>query len=155
MAIAQLERLAVEEREEFILLAYKRPFQMTHLESKRWEYFKSKIDEDKYRFEKRNEEARKPNHMLCTIVTRNPCIIHTNYGKFEVPEKMIPTEVRNCPDPDFYEDTIFADVAVDLEKRLIISFKFKGYLEMMKPGELEDFWNRCRGLPSDGSFESL
>jgi len=155
MAISELEKLAVEERPDFEALSYKRPFQMTPQEIQRWKYFITKIDPDKYRFERRIEEAKVPKEMFCTIVSRDPYLLNTNYGRMEIPLNLVPSEIKKVPGPKFYKDTLFAEISVDLEKRTITSIKFKEYLGKMTQKELKDFWRKCKVLKPTESFTQL
>lgn len=142
MAIPELEKLAENEREDFVTLFHMRPFQMTIPQREKWEYFQTKVDVNRYHSEWSKEEASKPKEMLCTIISRNPYVISTNYGDQVISNSLVPEEIRNFPGDRYLKDTIYADVAVDIERKIITHFNFKKYLEKMTSEELKEFWDR-------------
>jgi hypothetical protein len=142
MAIPELEKLAENERNEFDRLYHMRPFEMTSEQKDRWKYFITKIDAEKYGHEKIKEEASRPHEELCTIVSRNPCLLMTSYGEIKVPDDMVPQEVKRVPDESYFEDTFYADMRLDLDNNKATSVNFKGYLKKMTQEELNDFWDK-------------
>ncbi len=139
MTIPELEKLAEQERGEFVKLWHLAPHEFSSQQKIRFDYLSSKIDTQRYWFEIQREEASKPRELLCTVKSREPFVIETVYGELRIPEILVPQQIRNLPGKEYHDDTLFAEVAVNLDNNTITHFRFKEYLKKMSPEEAKRF----------------
>lgn len=134
--MSELEKLAEDEREEFIKLHCTPPHELGAKELERLEYFASQIDFSKYAFEKRREEAARYNELVCTIITKEPYRLQTTWGVLELPEELVPAQLMKTPGDNYHPDILFACVSADIEAKKITSFSFREYLRKTTCDEL-------------------
>lgn len=136
MAVAELEKLAEDERPEFLRLYHTPFYELTLEDQERLQGFTSRIDFQRYAFEVKREEAANPHELACTVTSREPYQLQTVYGGLDLPEELVPPELRNSPGDDYHQDTLFATISADLDTGRVTSFVFGEYLRKATAKEL-------------------
>ncbi|MEK6863738.1 MAG: hypothetical protein AABX27_00425 [Nanoarchaeota archaeon] len=137
MAVPELEKLAENERAEFVRLYHTAPDEWTDQETVKWDDLMSRIDVERYRFEVLREEAKTPQELVCEVTGRSPYIVQTRYGELAIPDELVPQEIK-APLADVYDDIVFADVSADLDKMAVTYFRFNRFLEKGSDEELDN-----------------
>ncbi|MBT3404756.1 hypothetical protein HN832_02515 [archaeon] len=69
------------------------------------------------------KDARTPKHLVCYIIEREPYKIQTTYGSLNLPEDLVPSELRENQDKDNFR----AKVTADLKAKEITSLIFESF----------------------------
>ncbi|MBI4141129.1 hypothetical protein HY485_04805 [Candidatus Woesearchaeota archaeon] len=136
MTLPELEKLAIEEQPEFVKLFSIPPHELTAEQEQQLRYFGSKISFEQYAFELKRYGAKTLQKLCCTIIQKNPFILRTAFGELELPDCLVPKELKQPVGVDYHADILFADVAANLDTGTITQFSFKDYLKKASSEEL-------------------
>jgi hypothetical protein len=137
MVVPELEKLVGDSRDDFLKLFRTSSHELSPDENQRLQSYLERIDVQRYLFEERRERAKIPQNASCTLISRDPYKIQTIYGELEIPDTLIPEQLKNKPDKGYHENIFFARLSADLDSMKILSISFNEYLKKATTEELK------------------
>ena len=133
-----LDRFNLQERKDFLRLYQTPIFDLMEKpkDLERLVELQKRVSIEEYLAERMQADAATPQEVCLEITRKDPFRLSSYFGEIDLPDHMVPQELRKSPGKGYHKNHLYALVTADLSNKLFTSFEFRGYMKEATPEEI-------------------